>query len=110
MSDDIKERKIITNKVCDFEGDKISIEDIQNKIDETKKAYKYDWVKFYIGNPTDVFALFTSKLCLNVERYETSEEEKFEAEKDKRFKLFNELKNEFEPIKPDVEKSEVENE
>ena len=90
---DKDERKIVTVKVAELSG-QVTLEEIQIKIDQTKENHKYDWIKFYIDN-SGFLNLFSTSVHLYAEHYQTNEQ----VEKDKRLKLFYELKEEFEPVK-----------
>jgi len=92
MADDVDQRKIIKVAICEIAGE-VTIEDIQSKIDQTKEAYDYDWIKFYIDNG-GFLSSFSTTVTLYAKHYQTPEQ----VEKDKRFELFKELKEEFEPV------------
>ncbi len=83
------ERKIVTVKICELEGD-ITIANIQKRIDEVKQKNPYLWIKFYIN--IDRFVFFSNCIFLYGEHYQTAEQ----VAKDKRRELFKELKAEFE--------------
>ncbi len=90
--DDTKEaRKIVTVEVGNLVG-QVTLQMIQDKIQEAKDSYKYDWIKFYIGG-NSFFDVFSTAVILYATHYQTDEEH----EKDKRRELYEKLKKEFEP-------------
>lgn len=91
-------RKIVTVKICDLEGE-VTIEQIQKKIKEAKKAYKYDWVKFYMGGCQlmSFFSTLMGSIPLYAQHYQTPEQ----VEKDNRHEMYKKLQKEFEPQKKD---------
>ena len=96
MSEEVKTKSEGIMKIeSSFMDNGVSIDDINNKIEEVKKQYPhYKWISFHIQNVGMMF--FSDVYVMGVR--ELTEEEK--ATEERREKYF-ELKNEFEPVVKD---------